>query len=127
LNLQEITVQPIQPGDEKRFQSLMNEHHYLGALPKIGHTVWYIACYHDSWVALISFSAAAWKCAARDQWIGWRYRYQYDRLHLVANNSRFLILPKYHITPTWLLAFFLYANSEFLKIGRTLLAIPYYC
>ncbi len=33
----------------------MNEHHYLGALPKIGHTLWYVACYHDTWVALISF------------------------------------------------------------------------
>ena len=96
MNLQEITVHPIQLDDKKRFQSLMNAHHYLGALPKIGHTLWYVACYHDSWVALISFSAAAWKCAARDQWIGWSYRYQYDRLHLVANNSRFLILPDYH-------------------------------
>jgi hypothetical protein len=74
----------------------MDAHHYLGALPKIGHTLWYVACYNDIWVALISFSAAAWKCAARDQWIGWRYRYQYDHLHLVANNSRFLILPDYH-------------------------------
>jgi len=36
------------------------------------------------------------KCAARDQWLGWRYRYQYDRLHLIANNSRFLILPEHH-------------------------------
>jgi hypothetical protein len=25
-------------------------------------------------LALISFSAAAWKCAARDQWIGWSLR-----------------------------------------------------
>jgi hypothetical protein len=45
---------------------------------------------------LISFSAAALKCGARDRWIGWRYRHQYDRLHLIANNSRFLILPHCH-------------------------------
>jgi hypothetical protein len=74
----------------------MKTHHYLGALPKIGHTLWYVACYHNEWLALISFSAAAWKCAARDQWIGWNYRVQYDRLHLIANNSRFLILPEHH-------------------------------
>lgn len=75
----------------------MAEHHYLGALGKIGHTLWYVACFDKQWLALMSFSAAAWKCSARDRWIGWRYRFQYDRLHLVANNSRFLILPEYHV------------------------------
>jgi len=74
----------------------MEAHHYLGALPKIGHTLWYVAFSQGEWIALLSFSAAAWKCAARDTWIGWDFRHQYDRLHLIANNSRFLILPDYH-------------------------------
>lgn len=74
----------------------MQAHHYLGALPKIGHTLWYVASFRKLWLALIGFSAAAWKCAARDEWIGWKFRYQYDRLHLVANNSRFVILPEHH-------------------------------
>ena len=96
LNLQEIILQPVQLSEQNRFQSLMAAHHYLGALPKIGHTLWYVASYHSEWLTLVSFSAASWKCAARDQWIGWSYRYQYDRLHLIANNSRFLILPEHH-------------------------------
>ena len=50
----------------------------------------------DQWVALLSFSAAALKCSARDRWIGWDFRHQYDRLKLVTNNSRFLILPDWH-------------------------------
>lgn len=75
---------------------LMEAHHYLGALPKIGETIWYIATLNDEWVALLSFSSAALKCAVRDQWIGWDFRHQYDRLHLVTNNSRFLILPEWH-------------------------------
>ncbi len=74
----------------------MQTHHYLGAIPKIGNTLWYAAKYQDQWLAVLSFSAAALKCAARDRWIGWSYRYQYDRLHLLANNSRFLILPEHH-------------------------------
>jgi hypothetical protein len=74
----------------------MEAHHYLGALPKIGHTRWYVATWNGQWLALLSFSAAAWKCAARDTWIGWGFRHQYDRLHLIANNSRFLILPDHH-------------------------------
>jgi len=75
----------------------MADHHYLGALPKIGETLWYVAIWKEKWVALMTFSAAAWKCAARDQWIGWDFRHQYDRLKLVVNNSRFLILPDYHV------------------------------
>ena len=37
------------------------------------------------------------KCSARDRWIGWDFRHRYDRLKLLANNSRFLILPDWHI------------------------------
>jgi len=37
------------------------------------------------------------KCAARDRWIGWSWRHQYDRLKPVVNNSRFLILPEWHV------------------------------
>jgi hypothetical protein len=94
--LHEIVVRLVTSGEEDRFQRLMQVHHYLGALPKIGHTLWYVAIWRDQWLALLSFSAAAWKCVARDAWIGWDFRYQYDRLHLVANNSRFLILPEHH-------------------------------
>jgi hypothetical protein len=97
LNLQEIVVRPVRPSEEPYYQKQMQEHHYLGFLPKIGETLWYVASWHEEWVALLSFSTAAWKCAARDRWIGWDFRHQYDRLHLVTNNSRFLILPEYHV------------------------------
>ena len=79
------------------FKELMQRYHYLGALPKIGNTIWYITTTSQGeWIALLSFSAAALKYRARDQWIGWDFRYQYNRLHLIANNSRFLILPHHH-------------------------------
>jgi hypothetical protein len=96
LSLEDILVRPVKRFEEQRYQALMQAHHYLGALPKIGETLWYVALWHKQWVALLSFSAAAWKCAARDRWIGWAFRHQYDRLKLVANNSRFLILPDWH-------------------------------
>ncbi len=91
-----LKVEPIVSLDEHRFQSLMQAHHYLGALPKIGNTIWYVAAREDSWLALLSFSAPALKCSARDKWIGWDLRHQYDRLNMIANNSRFLILPECH-------------------------------
>ena len=94
--LNNLLVRPIERAEEPRYQQLMQAHHYLGALPKIGETLWYVATWREDWVALLSFSAAAWKCAARDRWIGWPFRHQYDRLSLLANNSRFLILPAWH-------------------------------
>lgn len=96
MNLSKVLVRRVGPLEEQRFQQLMQEHHYLGALPKISETLWYIASFEDQWVALMSFSAAALKCSARDQWIGWSFRHQFDRLKLVTNNSRFLILPNCH-------------------------------
>jgi hypothetical protein len=97
LDLSEIVIRPVTSTEEKRYQELMQRHHYLGTLRKIGETLWYVATYQGKWVALSSFSTPAWKCAARDQWIGWEYRYQYDRLKLLTNNSRFLILPEFHV------------------------------
>lgn len=96
MDLHQVIVQPVHTSEEPRFQQLMQSHHYLGALPKIGNTVWYVATWEDEWLALLSFSAAALKCGARDRWIGWDFRHQYDRLNLIANNSRFLILPRQH-------------------------------
>lgn len=98
LNLEDLRVRPVQRSEEQRHRQLMAAHHYLGFLPKIGETLWYVATYHNEWVALLNFSAPAWKCAVRDRWIGWDFRrqYDYDRLKLIANNSRFLILPNWH-------------------------------
>lgn len=97
MSLKEIQVRPVVSFEEPRYRELMQSYHYLGDLPKISETLWYVATLNDEWVALLTFSAAALKCAARDQWIGWSYRHQYDRLKLVANNSRFLILPQWHL------------------------------
>jgi len=82
--------------ESPRYHALMQAHHYLGVVPPVGETLCYVALWRSHWLALINFSSAALKCATRDQWIGWRYRHQFDRLHLVTNNRRFLILPHWH-------------------------------
>ena len=97
MNLRQVIGRPVGRSEEARCQQMMAAHHYLGHLPKISETLWYIALFADQWVALRSFSAAAWKCSARDHWIGWNSRHQYDHLKRVANNSRSLILPEWHL------------------------------
>lgn len=97
MNLQEIQIQLVKKLDEARFLALMSEHHYIGAHQRMAQTLWYVATYRGEWVALLSFSIAALKLKARDLWIGWSYRHQYDRLKYVTNNTRFLILPDWHV------------------------------
>ena len=96
MDVREVVVEPVSTLDEGRYRRLMQAHHYLGALSKIGETLWYAARWRGEWVALIGFSAPALKCRARDAWIGWDFRVRHGRLHLLANNSRFLILPGWH-------------------------------
>jgi GNAT superfamily N-acetyltransferase len=91
-----LQVRPVERSEEARYQEQMARHHYLGELPKIGETLWYVATWCEEWVAQLSISAAALKCGVRDRWIGWDFRSQYGRLKLIANNSRFLILPEWH-------------------------------
>jgi len=53
LNLREILVRPVRSSEEQRYQELMQEHHYLGCLPKISETIWDIALWADQWVGLL--------------------------------------------------------------------------
>jgi hypothetical protein len=39
------------------------------------------------------FSASAWALAERDRWIGWSKEEKSQRLHLIVNNTRYLIFP----------------------------------
>ncbi len=57
MNLHEILVQPVRKSEEPRHQELMQEHHYLGSLPKIGETLRYVVVWREQWIALLSFSA----------------------------------------------------------------------
>ena len=77
-----------------RWRGLMAEHHYLGLGACYGPRVRQVAELPDgTWVALLGWEGGAFKTGARDGWVGWTREQQYRRLHLVAHNSRFLVLP----------------------------------
>lgn len=78
------------------WRDLMCRHHYLGFDRIVGNALYYVATIGDQWVALLGWGSAALKCAARDRWIGWDQHLHYRRLHFIANNIRFLILPDCH-------------------------------
>jgi hypothetical protein len=54
------------------WNDLMETHHYLGAGPLCGAQVRYlIESSVYGWLGGLAFSAAAWRVAPRDRWIGW--------------------------------------------------------
>lgn len=87
-----LLLRLISTAEQAHYDDLMAQHHRRGALRRIGQELHYVAVNDGQWIALISFSPAALQCAARDQWIGWHRQHRTERLSLVANNSRFLIL-----------------------------------
>jgi hypothetical protein len=87
----------LDPVVDRRTSHLWNEYiqryHYLGYRPLPGAQMRYLAMAQGRVLALLGFGAAAWKVAPRDLWIGWSAAQRRERLHLIVNNARFLILP----------------------------------
>src|SRR5438874_11541210 len=90
--LSEMVVRLVRSDEQRRYQQLMRAHHYLGYLPKIGETLWYVATWREQWLALLRFSGSARKCGGRDRWIGRTLRQHYGRMNLVGNKSSYLLL-----------------------------------
>ena len=77
----------------------MRERHYLGFRNFCGKRLRQVAVHGERWLALIGWHAAALHCAARDRWIGWSSLQRRQRLFLVANQSRFLLLSEAGSSP----------------------------
>lgn len=83
--------------ERRQWDTLMSAHHYLPYHGLFGKALRHIAYVDDQWLALLGWQAGAFKLGARDRWIGWNSEQQFSRLHLIANNVRFVILPQFHI------------------------------
>ncbi len=111
--LEELQMQLVSQEDHPRFQSLLRRHHYLQGIKPAGERLYYVAVWHDQWLALLVFCAAARHLRHRDKWIGWTEAQRRTRLSLVTNNARFLILPHCH-----------YPNLASRVMGLTLERLP---
>lgn len=93
-SLQPLNVRLVEAGDvQDRWAGYLRGYHYLG-LNIVGENIGYlIGDCHGRDLAALLFGAAAWRCAARDHYIGWTDRQRRAGLSGMANNTRFLILP----------------------------------
>lgn len=91
--LSPLRLQMVDRTTTRLWNEYIHRYHYLGYTPLPGAQLRYFIIAADQVLALISFSASAWQCAPRDQHIGWSHEQRKRNLHLIINNSRFLILP----------------------------------
>ncbi len=82
------------PVEGALFDALLHAHHYLSHRGSVGENLRYLV--RDAQgrpLACVLFGAAAWQCESRDRYIGWDGSARARHLSLIANNTRFLILP----------------------------------
>ena len=92
-SLSDVHLRLALPHERPLWDALMHQHHFLGFKQFAGRGLRYIAEYKGQWVALLGWQTGAFQCAPRDRWLGWPKDLQFQRLHLIGNNTRFLILP----------------------------------
>ena len=92
--VREVTVRPARAEERRRWDRLMAEHHYLGFKQFAGRGLRHVAEWRGRWVALLGWQSGAFKCGPWDRWLGWHRSVQFRRLHLIGNNTRFLVLPE---------------------------------
>ena len=80
------------PAEERRWNDLVNKHHYLKEHRLVGESLRYVAKQEGKWIALLGWSSAAFHLQERDRWIGWTDLLRKSRRHLVACNARFVLL-----------------------------------
>lgn len=92
--LEEVVVRLVEgEGERRRHDALLEQEHYLHNAKAIGRVLRYVAEYRGQWVAVLTFCSAALHLKPRDQFLHWLARQVKERRHLIAQNSRFLVLP----------------------------------
>lgn len=79
--------------DEPLFNSLMEEHHYLGYEQPVGEHLKYLVWAQGRPIACLAWSSAPRHLGGRDRYIGWSAEARRRNIRFLSYNTRFLILP----------------------------------
>ncbi len=78
---------------EKLFNSLIEHYHYLGYCHPVGEQLKYTIFSQQRPIACLAWSSAPRHIGVRDKFIGWSADSRKKYIHLMAYNTRFLVLP----------------------------------
>ena len=79
--------------EEALFNSLLQQHHYLGYSQPVGEHLKYLVFARGRPIACVAWSSAPRHLGSRDRFIGWASQARLANIRLLAYNTRFLILP----------------------------------
>jgi hypothetical protein len=79
--------------EEKLFGSLLQAHHYLAYTQPVGEHLKHLVYARGTPIACLAWSSAPRHLGPRDRFIGWTAAERRAGIHLLAYNTRFLLLP----------------------------------
>ena len=92
--LRQLEFQPVRrSGEEPLFNSLIEQHHYLGYEQPVGEHLKYLVRAQGRPVACLAWSSAPRHLGSRDHFIGWSAEARRRNIRYLAYNTRYLILP----------------------------------
>jgi hypothetical protein len=89
LSLQQVR----RTAEEPLFNSLIEDHHYLGYEQPVGEHLKYLVYAKDRPIACLAWSSAPRHLGSRDRYIGWSAEARRRNIRYIAYNTRFLVLP----------------------------------
>lgn len=95
-----LEIKPVRDQEQMHlWNAYVDRYHVLGYRRPFGAHQRYFIISAGKGLRLgcLLFSASAWALASRDRWIGWEAVDRSQRLHLILNNSRFLLFPWVHV------------------------------
>lgn len=79
--------------DERLFNGLLAQYHYLGYQQPVGEHLKYLVVAAGRPIACLAWSSAPRHLAPRDRFIGWSAEARRRNIRCIAYNTRYLILP----------------------------------
>ncbi len=87
-----VTVETVSGTDNVWFDQQLDDSHYLGAGRPVGDYLRQVVRVHGRVAALLVWGPACYALKDRDRWISWSANQRVERLKLIVQNRRFLIL-----------------------------------
>ena len=109
-----LTVRVAQPHEAAAFDGQLADHHYLGAGRPVGDYLRQLVERDGQPVALLVWGPSCYALKDRDLWISWSASQRVERLKLVVQNRRFLLLAAKGQSP----------NLASQSLGAALRALP---
>lgn len=87
-----LTVREAGKLEAKRFDQLLEKKHPQGVPKRVGHELRLVVEQDGAWVGLLLWTSACQRLQDRDEWIGWTNAQRAQRLKLVVQLRRYLLL-----------------------------------